>query len=69
LTDSSFASRGVVVTGSNRGIGRAVALSFLRAGWQVVAVARTAGSLDALLEEAGAFAPALERWACDVADP
>jgi NAD(P)-dependent dehydrogenase (short-subunit alcohol dehydrogenase family) len=58
-----------VVTGSNRGIGRAVALGFLRAGWRVVAVARTAGSLDALVEEAGALAPALECWACDVADP
>jgi NAD(P)-dependent dehydrogenase (short-subunit alcohol dehydrogenase family) len=69
LTDSSFASRGVVVTGSNRGIGKAVALGFLKAGWRVVAVARTAGSLDALVEEAGPLAPALERWACDVADP
>jgi NAD(P)-dependent dehydrogenase (short-subunit alcohol dehydrogenase family) len=68
LTDSSFATRGAVVTGSNRGIGRAVALGFLRAGWRVVAVARTADSLDALVEEAGPFAPALERMGCDVAD-
>jgi NAD(P)-dependent dehydrogenase (short-subunit alcohol dehydrogenase family) len=57
-----------VVTGANRGIGRAVALAFLRDGWRVVAMARTAASLDALALDAGAQASSLERLGCDVAD-
>jgi NAD(P)-dependent dehydrogenase (short-subunit alcohol dehydrogenase family) len=68
MADSSFASRGVVVTGANRGIGQAVALAFLREGWPVVAVARTAASLDGLVAEAGPRGTAIERMACDVAD-
>jgi NAD(P)-dependent dehydrogenase (short-subunit alcohol dehydrogenase family) len=68
MTDSSFAARGAVVTGANRGIGQAVALAFLEAGWKVVAVARTLASLDGLAELAGPRAEALERLACDVAD-
>ena len=68
MTDSSFSSRGVVVTGANRGIGQAVALAFLEAGWPVVAVARTAASLEGLAERAGPGRAALESLACDVAD-
>ena len=67
MTDS-FSSRGVVVTGANRGIGQAVALAFLNQGWPVVALARTAGSLEALTELAGPHRGALEGLACDVAD-
>lgn len=48
----------VVVTGASRGIGRAAALAFARAGWHVVAVARTQGALeeldDAIRAEGGA---------------
>ncbi len=68
MTDSSFSSRGVVVTGANRGIGQAVALAFLEAGWPVVAVARTAASLEGLAEWAGPRRAALESVACDLAD-
>jgi NAD(P)-dependent dehydrogenase (short-subunit alcohol dehydrogenase family) len=68
MTDSSFASRGVVVTGANRGIGQAVALAFLQGGWRVVAVARTLASLEGLAERAGPLRKALEPMACDVAD-
>ena len=68
MADSSFASRGVVVTGANRGIGQAVALAFLQSGFRVVAVARTLASLDDLVARAGPAAQALERLECDVAD-
>src|SRR5215469_1921989 len=65
---SDFEQRGAVVTGANRGIGKAIALAFLRAGWPVVAVARTAESLDPLRQEAGALASRLRPMACDLAD-
>ena len=65
---SDFEQRGAVVTGANRGIGKAIALAFLRAGWPVVAVARTAESLDALRQEAGSLASHLRPMACDLAD-
>jgi len=68
MADSSFSSRGVVVTGANRGIGQAVALAFLQAGYRVVAVARSLASLDGLQAQAGPAAQALERLECDVAD-
>src|SRR5262249_18862277 len=65
---SDFEQRGAVVTGANRGIGKAIALAFLRAGWPVVAVARTAESLDALRQDAGSLASHLRPMACDLAD-
>lgn len=42
-----------VVTGASRGIGRAVALKFLREGWSVWALARSADALGSLQPEAG----------------
>ena len=33
---SDFVQRGAVVTGANRGIGKAITLAFLRAGWPVM---------------------------------
>jgi NAD(P)-dependent dehydrogenase (short-subunit alcohol dehydrogenase family) len=60
--------RGVVVTGANRGIGKAVALAFLRAGWPVLALARKAESLEALRSEAGEHAGRMKTLACDLAD-
>lgn len=66
---SDFQQRGAVVTGANRGIGKAIALGFLRAGWPVVALARTAESLDALRQEAGALVERLAPMACDLSDP
>jgi len=68
MADSSFATRGVVVTGANRGIGQAVALAFLREGFQVVAAARTLSSLAGLRALAGPHAKALEELGCDVSD-
>ncbi len=37
-----------LVTGASRGIGRAVALEFARAGAHVIALARTQGALEDL---------------------
>jgi NAD(P)-dependent dehydrogenase (short-subunit alcohol dehydrogenase family) len=47
-----FGGRCAVVTGAGRGIGRATALELARAGARVVAIARSAGDLDSLAEEA-----------------
>ena len=49
-----FTGRIVLVTGASRGIGRACALGFARAGAQLVAVARTQGALEELDDEAQA---------------
>jgi len=65
---NDFVQRGAVVTGANRGIGKAIALAFLRAGWPVVAVARTAESLESLRQEAGDLASRIRPLACDLAD-
>ncbi|NDW04302.1 SDR family NAD(P)-dependent oxidoreductase [Jiella pacifica] len=46
--------RHVLVTGSSRGIGRAIAGAFVAAGDRVTAHARTAGSADAAMAELGA---------------
>jgi NAD(P)-dependent dehydrogenase (short-subunit alcohol dehydrogenase family) len=54
-----------VVTGASRGIGRALALSFIQAGYDVWALARSAEALEELRREAG---EALRPLAVDVAD-
>src|SRR5580658_9617488 len=41
-------SRVALVTGASRGIGYAAALALARAGWHVVALARTVGGLEEL---------------------
>ncbi len=51
---ASFTDKVVLVTGASRGIGRAVALAFSRAGAQVIACARTTVALEALDDEAQA---------------
>lgn len=55
-----------VVTGASRGLGRAVALAFARAGWPVAATARSAGPLAALADEARAASLALDPHVGDV---
>ena len=44
----------VVVTGASSGIGRATAVRYAKAGWRVVAIARTGAALDELVKDAGA---------------
>ncbi len=60
-----FGGRRVVVTGAGRGLGRAVALALADAGARVIAVARTAGDLQALAAERPG---AIETWEEDVTD-
>lgn len=54
-----------MVTGASRGIGRAVALAFVREGYDVWALARSAEALEGLRREAG---EALRPLPVDVAD-
>ncbi len=49
-----FTGRTVLITGASRGIGRACALAFARAGAHVVATARTQGGLEELDDEIAA---------------
>ena len=64
-----FSGKIVLVTGASRGIGRAAALAFAKAGAQVVACARTTGALEALDDEAqAAGASPLTLVPFDIAD-
>lgn len=62
--------RRTVITGASRGIGRAMALEFAKAGATVVAVARDADRLAALVEEINSEqGPVATFHTCDVTDP
>src|SRR3569623_1718192 len=58
-------SRTIVITGGTSGIGRAAALGFAKAGWQVAICGRRQDKLDSLKSEANIALAA----ACDVTDP
>jgi NAD(P)-dependent dehydrogenase (short-subunit alcohol dehydrogenase family) len=49
--ENNASARVVLITGASRGIGRAAALAFARAGAHVVALARTQGALEELDDE------------------
>lgn len=61
----------VVVTGGSKGIGRAVVLRFLRAGFAVVTCARNNQDLEALQAEARqqSAAPVLHTFPADLSEP
>jgi 3-oxoacyl-[acyl-carrier protein] reductase len=58
-----------VVTGAGRGIGRAIALRFAKAGAQVACVSRTAENAEKVASEIRATGAKAWSYAVDVADP
>lgn len=58
-----------VVTGASRGIGRAIALSLARAGFEVALLARDKAALDAVVSEIARAGGKAAGHECDVADP
>jgi 3-hydroxybutyrate dehydrogenase len=64
----SMDGRVVLVTGAGRGIGKAAALAFAKAGADVVVCARTAPEIDATCEEVRALGRRALAVECDVAD-
>lgn len=51
MSEKPLSGRVAVVTGASRGIGRAAALAYARAGAHILAVARTQGALEELDDE------------------
>src|SRR3954451_12575147 len=58
-----------VVTGAGRGIGRAIAMRFAKAGAQVACVSRTAENAEKVAAELRASGAKAWSYAVDVADP
>ena len=61
----SVQERHICITGCSRGLGRALALGFVREGWRVSGCARSAEGLEALRDEMGGDSTLVP---CDVAD-
>jgi len=59
--ENDGSTRVVLITGASRGIGRAAALAFARAGAHVIALARTQGALEELEEAVRAIRPDVDR--------
>ena len=51
------------VTGANRGIGRVTAISLAKQGWSIAVIGRDAAGIDAVAQEIGSAAIAVQ---CDV---
>jgi len=65
-TSGSLEGRGAIVTGGNRGIGRAIAESIAAEGAIVAIACRTAAAAERAAKE---IAPRARGFACDVSDP
>ena len=65
----SNADRVAVITGAGSGIGKAVAITFLKAGWRVALAGRRADALEAAVREAGVDAKRALSVSTDVSDP
>lgn len=63
------AQRVAIITGASAGIGKAVAVTFVKAGWRVALAGRRGELLDAAIREAGADASRAIGVPTDVADP
>ena len=63
-----LAGKVALVTGASRGIGRAAALEFARAGAHVIALARTQGALEALDDEIKVLGGSATLVPCDLKD-
>ncbi|MEY2798055.1 MAG: hypothetical protein RIS22_321 [Actinomycetota bacterium] len=61
MSNQKFAA----VTGANRGIGRVTAISLAKQGWSVAMIGRDATGIDAVAQEIGSAAIAVQ---CDVSD-
>jgi 3-oxoacyl-[acyl-carrier protein] reductase len=55
-----------LITGAGRGIGKAVATAYARAGASLALCARTGSELDQTVDELRALKTDVERWICDV---
>ena len=64
-----MSARVALITGAGSGIGRAVALAFLRAGWQVALAGRRADALEETVELAGEHAVRAIAFRTDVTQP
>lgn len=63
-----FSDRRVIVAGGSKGIGRAIALGFARAGARVSVCARGQAGLDELHADAGGEGLAVHTAPCDIGD-
>jgi NAD(P)-dependent dehydrogenase (short-subunit alcohol dehydrogenase family) len=61
--------KSALVTGASRGIGRAIALAYARAGADVAALSRSDAELDVLAAEIGEMGRVGVALACDVTQP
>jgi len=65
----STAQRVAIITGASAGIGKAVALTFLKAGWKVSLAGRRGELLESAIRQSGVATSSALGVATDVADP
>lgn len=65
----AFTNKIVIITGASRGIGKATALAFAKAGAKIAAIATSLQSLSNTVAEVEALEGIIKAYACDVANP